>query len=156
MMQETPEEANRRWRAKEEADRVAEKARKEEAKIVGIRLQDAIVGQYYRITALHSGDTEIYEYSGCKGSHDTVSYGVAVGAVAYFKDPVHGCYTLRTTSALEPGGSHAQWFMVPLTDAETAAAPAQFEKAKAEEKVRSEKEDKAYAAYVAALNPWER
>jgi len=87
--------------------------RKELAKKVGIRLQDAVVGQRYRITALYGGETDVFEYTGCTGSHDHMAHGVPVGAIAYFNHLVHHCHYLHTTAQLEPGGSYAQWFMVP-------------------------------------------
>ena len=85
------------------------------AKKVGIRLQDAKIGQRYRITALYGGETDVFEYTGCTGSHDHMAHGVPVGAVAYFKHLVNNCQYLHTTAQLEPGGEHAQWFMVPET-----------------------------------------
>ena len=130
---------NKQFREREEAARVARKAREELSKTAGIRLQDAVIGQFYRITALYHGESDVFEYVGCQGSHDHEAYGVVVGAIAYFKHLVYNCHYLHTTSQLEPGGLRAQWFMVPLADAEAAAA----------EKVRKEKEDRDYAAYVA-------
>ena len=135
---------NKQFREREEAARVARKAREELSKTAGIRLQDAVVGKFYRVTALYSGDTDVFQYTGCKGSHDHEAHGVPVGAIAYFKHLVYNCHYLHSTSQLEPGGLYAQWFMVPLTDAEAAAAPAEFEKA------RREKEDKE-AASLASL-----
>ena len=125
---------NKQYRVREEAARVARKAREEEAKTAGIRLQDAIIGNFYRVTALYSGDTDVFEYTGCQGSHDHEAYGVPVGATGYFKHPVYNCHYLHSTSQLEPGGRYAQWFMVPITP---------------EEEARREKEHKAYAASLA-------
>ena len=107
------EDANKQLLERQAAERVARKAREELAKKVGIRLQDAVVGQRYRITALYSGETDVFEYTGCQGSHDHVAHGVLVGATAYFKHLVYNCHYLHSTSQLEPGGEHAQWFMVP-------------------------------------------
>lgn len=143
-MEETWEQIQKSWQEREEVARVARKVREEEAKTGGIRLQDAVVGKLYRITALYRGESEVFEYAGCQGS------------TGYFKHPVFNCHYLHSTSQLEPGGRYAQWFMVPLTDAEAAAAPAEFAAARAEEKVRKEKEDRDYADYVASLPPWER
>ena len=85
-----------------------------------------------------------------------MAFGVVVGATGYFKHPVYDCHYLHSTSQLEPGGRSAQWFMVPLTPEEAAAAPAEIEKKKTAEKVRKEKEDRDYAAYVASLPAWKR
>jgi len=143
-------------REQEEAACVARKARDQQARTTGIRLQDAVIGQLYRITALYGGESDVFEYTGCQGSHDHEAHGVIVGATGFFKHPIYGCHYLHSTSQLEPGGKRAQWFMVPLTDAESAAAPAEFEKARTEEKMRRQKEDSAYADYVASLPSWER
>ena len=116
------EDANKQWRERQEAERSARKAREELSKTAGIRLQDAVVGQLYRITALYSGDTDVFEYAGCQGSHDYVAHGVTIGATAYFKHLVYNCHYLHSTSQLEPGGERAQWFMVPLTEEEAKAA----------------------------------
>ena len=148
-MEETWEQIQKSWQEREEVARIARKVREEEAKTAGIRLQDAVVGKLYRITALYRGESEVFEYAGCQGSHDHVAFGVPVGATAYFKHPVFDCHYLHSTSQLEPGGRHAQWFMVPLTPEEAAAAPAEVAAARAAEKVRKEKEDRDYAAYVA-------
>jgi len=114
MMQETtPEEAVRQYRAREAAERVERAARMELSKKVGIRLQDAVVGQVYRIQALYSGDVVLGKYVGCQGSHENIAYGVHVGAIGYFVDTQQGYRTALTTSQLEPGGGRAQWFMVP-------------------------------------------
>lgn len=129
-MQESWEQIQKHWQEREEEARVAREARDLYAKTAGIRLQDAIIGQLYRITALYRGESEVFEYVGCQGSHDHEAFGVVVGATGYFKHPVYDCHYLHSTSELEPGGRSAQWFMVPLTDAEAAAAI---------EKVRREK-----------------
>ena len=114
MMQETtPEEAVRQYRAREAAERVERAARAELAKASGIRLQDAVVGQVYRIQALYSGDVVMGEYVGRQGTHEDIAYGVHVGAVGYFVDTQQGYRTAFTTSQLEPEGRRAQWFMVP-------------------------------------------
>ena len=134
---------NKQYREREEAAEVARKARGLYAKTAGVRLQDAVIGQFYRITALYGGESDVFEYVGCQGSHDTVSHGVPVGATAYFRHTVLNCNYLHSTSQLEPGGRYAQWFMVPLTPEEAAVASAEFKK------VRKEKEDRDYAAYVA-------
>lgn len=157
MMQvEEQMEANKSYREREAAAAIARKAREALSVVAGIRLQDAIVGRLYHVTALYSGDTGIYEYTGCHGSHDHVAHGVHVGAIGYFLHPVYGYHTAHGGESLEPGGRSAQWFMVPLTTEEEAAAPAQFEKERAAEKIRRVEEDKAYAAYVAALPPYLR
>jgi len=151
MQETTQEEAVRQYRARDE--RVA---REELSKTAGVRLQDAVIGQLYRVTALYSGDTGVYEYVGCRGSHDYMAHGVHVGATGYFKHPIYGYHTLHGTSQLEPGGRSAQWFMVALTEEEAAAAPAQFEKERAAAKILRAEEDKAYATYVAGLPPYLR
>ena len=112
------DDAIRLWRARMDAEKIEREAREEEARKNGIRLQDAVVGQLYRITALYYGDSEVFEYAGCIGSHDHRAHGVEVGAVAYFKHLESNCHYLHTTSQLEPGGRRAQYFMVPLTEAE--------------------------------------
>ena len=151
-MQETEQmEANRLYRERVVAERQARAAREELAKRAGVRLQDAVVGRLYHVTALYSGETAVYEYVGCHGSHDHMSHGVHVGAIGYFLHPVYGYHTVHGGVSLEPGGRSAQWFMVPLTAEEEEAAPAQFEKERAAEKIRRAEEDKAYEAYVAAL-----
>ena len=110
------------WEQIQKREEEAREARGLYARSAGIRLQDAVIGQLYRITALYRGETEVFEYAGCKGSHDHEAFGVVVGATGYFKHPVYNCHYLHSTSQLEPGGRSAQWFMVPLTDAEAAAA----------------------------------
>lgn len=90
------------------------------AKRVGIRLQDAVIGQVYRIQALHSGDIVTGELVSCQGSHDHVAYGAHVGAIAHFKDARLNFRTGFTTSQLEPGGARAQWFMVPAEGVRSA------------------------------------
>jgi hypothetical protein len=111
--------------------RVERKARYERAAATGIRLQDAVAGMLYRITALYGGESQVFEYAGCTGSHDDEAFGVVVGAVAYFRDPVVGCHYLHTTSQLEPGGRRAQWFMVALTFEEAMDAYIEFGKERA-------------------------
>ncbi len=116
---------------REEKARVERKARYELAAVTGVRLQDAAVGMLYRITALYGGESQVFEYAGCIGSHDHEASGVVVGAVAYFRDPVVGCHYLHTTSQLEPGGRRAQWFMVALTFEEAMDAYIEFGKERA-------------------------
>jgi len=155
MMQESMTE-NKSDRDRKQADVAvsARTAREALAAASGIRLQDAVVGQLYRVTALYSGETGIYEYVGCKGSHADVFCGIHVGAIGYFKHPVYGYHTLHGGSSLEPGGRSAQWFMVPLTEEEAAAAPAQFEAARAAATSRPPDRQRmieTYAAYIASL-----
>ena len=133
-MQDTME-ASRLFNEQMAVQEEARKARYELAAATGVRLQDAVVGKLYRVTALYGGDSQVLEYPGCIGSHDTMAYGVHVGAVAFFVDPVWGGRVGYTTSQLEPGGRSAQWFMVALTEEETMDAYIQFGKARA--KVRS-------------------
>jgi hypothetical protein len=105
-----------------------EKARRALAAATGVRLQDAIIGKLYRVTALYRGESQVLEYPGCIGSHDRMSHGVHVGAVAFFQDLAYGSRVGYTTSQLEPGGRSAQWFMVALTEEEEAAARVDFAK----------------------------
>ena len=90
------------------------------SKKVGVRLQDAVIGQVYRIQALYTGDIVTGELVSCQGSHDDMDYGAHVGAIAHFKDVLLNCRTGFTTSQLEPGGSRAQWFMVPVEGVRSA------------------------------------
>lgn len=136
MMQvEEQMEANKSYREREAAAAIARKAREALSVVAGIRLQDAVVGRLYHVTALYSGDTGIYEYMGCHGSHDHVAHGVHVGAIGYFQHPIYNYHTAHGGGSLEPGGKSAQWFMVALTEEETMDAYIQFGKARA--KVRS-------------------
>jgi hypothetical protein len=126
-------EANRIFNEEE----AARKERYKEAAATGVRLQDAVVGKLYRVTALYRGETQVLEYPGCIGSHDHMAYGVHVGAVAFFVDPVYGSRVGYTTSQLEPAGRSAQWFMVALTEEETMEAYIEFGKQRAAKTVRS-------------------
>jgi len=125
-------EANRVFNEQMAVEEKARKVRYELAAATGVRLQDAVIGKLYRVTALYRGESQVLEYPGCIGSHDHMAYGVHVGAVAFFMDPVYGSRVGFTTSQLEPGGRSAQWFMVALTEEETMEAYIEFGKQRAE------------------------
>lgn len=125
----TYDEAIRRIRAQEEINAGLRKERRERALVAGIRLRDAVVGRLYRITALYSGDTGVYEYAGYQGTHDYVYHGsaneafngVCIGATGFFRNPVYGSTHLYGGGSLEPGGRGAQWFMEALPEEEVCS-----------------------------------